>query len=298
MMNPQVPIDQFETFASGLDHPECCAFDGDGNLWAGGEAGQIYRIDATGKVETVANLGGFCAGLAFSPDDHKLFVCVAGTGIVRVSKSGGHRVFATHAGDHKIVAANYPLFDHRGRLYITDSGHWMKRNGFVLRFDHDPAAPQAPPQKIAEGNCRGEVLAGPFGYANGLALSADERHLFMVESDSDSVFRFELSFDNRLKEHEVYADHVGRLPDGLALDVEGNLYACCYASDEIWRISSDREKKLLAHDRWGILLGRPTNLAFGGKNFDDIYVANLGRDCITRAKLGIRGQPLANLQVE
>ena len=57
-------------------------------------------------------------------------------------------------------------------------------------------------------------------------------------------------------------------------------------------------KTLLAHDRWGIRLGRPTNLAFGGENFDEIYVANLGRYTITRAKLGIRGQPLANLQVE
>ena len=49
-MNPEIPIDRFEVFASGLDHPECCAFDRDGNLWAGGEAGQIYRIDPTGKV--------------------------------------------------------------------------------------------------------------------------------------------------------------------------------------------------------------------------------------------------------
>ena len=85
------------------------------------------------------------------------------------------------------------------------------------------------------------------------------------------------------------------LPDGLALDVNGNLYVCCYASDEIWRINPQREKSLLAHDRWGILLGRPTNLAFGGKNFDEIYVANLGRYTITRAPLGARGRPPANL---
>ena len=49
------------------------------------------------------------------------------------------------------------------------------------------------------------------------------------------------------------------------------------------------KKRLLAHDRWGILLGRPTNLAFGGPNFDEIFVANLGRFTITRAKLGVRG---------
>ncbi len=198
-----------------------------------------------------------------------------------LTKSGEHSVFATHAGDHKIVAPNYLLFDHRGRLYVTDSGNWMKRNGFVIRFNPD-------------GN--GTVLAGPFGYANGLALTADRRHLFVVESDSDSILRFEIGADDNLSEPDVYADQVGRLPDGIALDVEGNLYACCYASDEIWRINPDREKSRLAHDRWGILLGRPTNLAFGGTNFDEIFVANLGRYTITRANVGVRGQCLANQQ--
>jgi sugar lactone lactonase YvrE len=118
----------------------------------------------------------------------------------------------------------------------------------------------------------------------------------MVESDTGSVLRFEMAADGRLREPENYAADVGRFPDGLALDFEGNLYVCCYASDEIWRISPDRQKTFLAHDPWGIRLGRPTNLAFGGKNFDEIYVANLGRQTITRAKLGIRGQPLANLK--
>jgi gluconolactonase len=280
-MYPEIPIDRFEVFASGLDHPECCAFDRDGNLWAGGEAGQIYRIDPTGKVDTITNIGGFCCGLAFSPDDRELFVCVSGVGIVRVSKNGEHQVFATHAGDQKIIAPNYLLFDRGGRLYVTDSGNWMKRNGFVLRFEPDG---------------RGDVLAGPFGYANGLALSADERHLYMVESDSDSVLRFAIGADGQLGEPELYCENVGRFSDGLALDDDGNLCVCCYASDEIWRISPDREKTLLAHDRWGIRLGRPTNLAFGGENFDEIYVANLGRYTITRAKLGIRGQPPANLR--
>jgi gluconolactonase len=282
-MEPEIPIDRFEIFASGLDHPECCAFDRGGNLWAGGEAGQIYRIDPTGKVETIANVGGFCCGIALAPADRELFVCVSGVGVVRVSKNGEQTVFATHAGNHKIVAPNYLLFDGRGRLYVTDSGNWMKHNGYLMRFTFDG---------------RGEVLAGPFGYANGLALSADERHLFMVESDSDSIRRFEVGSDDRLHQPETYAEQVGRFPDGLALDAAGYLYVCCYASDEIWRIDRDRQKTLLAHDRWGIRLGRPTNLAFGGKNFDEIYVANLGRFTITRANIGIRGQPLANQRSE
>jgi gluconolactonase len=281
MAEPEISIDQFEVFAAGLDHPECCAFDRDGNLWAGGEGGQIYRIDSTGQVETIANVGGFCAGLAFSPDDRQLYVCVAGVGIVRVSKTGEWSVFATHAGDHKIVSPNFTLFNPSGRLYATDSGTWLKRNGFVLRFDP---------------NGEGEVVAGPFGYANGMALSADGRRLFMVESDTDSIFRFEVESNGQLREPETYATNAGRLPDGLALDADENLYVCCYASDEILRIAPSGRRSPLAHDRWAIRLSRPTNMAFGGKDFDDIYVANLGRQTITRAKLGVRGQPLANLR--
>jgi len=34
-------------------------------LWAGGEAGQIYRISPDGNAQLVTTMGGFCAGLAF-----------------------------------------------------------------------------------------------------------------------------------------------------------------------------------------------------------------------------------------
>src|SRR6266576_6118888 len=66
-MDPLIPIDRFEIFATGLDHPECCAFDRNGDLWAGGEGGQVYRISPKGDVEQVATLGSFNGGVAFSP---------------------------------------------------------------------------------------------------------------------------------------------------------------------------------------------------------------------------------------
>src|SRR2546426_8591132 len=175
-MQPEVPIEAFEVFATGIDHPECLAFDRTGDLWAGGEAGQIYRISPEGKAQLVTNMGGFCAGLAFSPKD-ELLVCNPSLGIVRVRPSGEFSVFASHAGDHKIICPNYGLFDRAGNYYVTDSGNWKKNNGYLLRFTPDG---------------RGQIVAGPFGYANGLALSADEKFLFMVESNTDSVLRFEL----------------------------------------------------------------------------------------------------------
>jgi gluconolactonase len=279
-ITPELPIESFQVFATNIDHPECIAFDRAGNLWAGGEAGQIYRISSDGKAQLVTTIGGFCAGLAFSPAD-ELFVCNSSLGIVRVNPSGECSVFATHAGEHKIIYANYGVFDSNGNYYVTDSGQWKKNNGYLIRYTPDG---------------HGKIIAGPFGYANGLALSADEKFLFMVESNTDSVFRFAIE-DGAVGPPEIYATKCGRLPDGLTLDVEGYLYVCCYASDEIWRISPDRQKTLFAWDRWAILLGSPTNMAFGGKDFDELYIANLARTTITRAKTGRKGMPLINQKI-
>ena len=228
----------------------------------------------------MTTLGGFIAGIAFSPLNQSLYVCNSKLGLFRVEADGRHAPLATGAAGQKIVCPNYPVFDRRGRLYVTDSGKWKQRNGFLLRFDSDGG---------------GEVIGGPFGYANGLALSADERWLYMVESDTDRVYRFELTADGQLGRGEVYAESVGRLPDGLALDEAGNLYVACYASDEIWRISPSGEKLLLGWDYHAILLSRPKIPAWCGENRDVLYAANLGRDTITRAILpGVRGQRLAH----
>src|SRR5579885_3141580 len=74
-LTPEIAIERFEIFVNGLDHPECLAFDRQGILWAGGEAGQIYRISPEGKPETVATLGGFTGGIAWTPDDAALYAC-------------------------------------------------------------------------------------------------------------------------------------------------------------------------------------------------------------------------------
>lgn len=277
-MTPEIAIESFEVYATGLDHPECLAFDQQGDLWTGSEAGTIWRIGPDRKPHAVANLGSYCAGLAFSPSD-VLLVCNPTNGIIRVDPNGETSVFASHVGDQKIVCANYGLFDSKGNYYVTDSGLWKKNTGYLLRFTPDG---------------KGEILAGPMGYTNGLALSADEKTLFMIESNTNRVFRYEIAENGKLSEGRVYADNVGRFPDGLTLDAEGNLYASTYASDEIWKIKPNGEKSLFAWDPWAIHLGSPTNMAFGGENFDELFVANLARWHVTKAKVGVKGQPLAN----
>jgi gluconolactonase len=276
----EISVDQFETYADGLDHSEDLAFDAEGLLWAGGELGQVYRIPEKGRVEEVTNIGGFCLGLTFSAND-ELFVCNPKLrAIVKVQKNGAASLFADFAGHHKLIQPNYSVFDSAGNLYVSDSGEWSRSSGCIVRFD--PSG-------------HGEIfLEGPQPFPNGLALDASERFLYIAQSHTDNVLRVEIRKDGSAGDREIYAKDIERVPDGLAFDVAGNLYVSCYASDNIFRISPDRTVRLLTYDRDGTTIARPTNIAFGGPANQYLYVANLGRWHINRAMVGVEGQRLAN----
>lgn len=281
--SPAVPLiakEDFAVFCEGLDHPEGLAFDRDGQLWAGGELGQIYRIGPAGELAEVTRLGGFCLGLTFSAA-HQLWVCNSGLhSLMCLDRSGRLLRSVETAGAARLMTPNFSVFDHQSNLYFSDSGLWDHANGCIYRLR---------PSGVVDN------IAGPFAFANGLALSADDRFLFVAESQRDCVRRIEILSSGAAGEAEVYVEGMARIPDGLALDAGGNLYVTCYASDCIYRVAPDRSVALLAWDPEGTRIARPTNVAFGGPHFNDLYVTNLGRWHIGRVHLGVPGQLLVNL---
>jgi gluconolactonase len=52
-----VTLDAFTELAGGFDHPEGIAWGPDGFLYAGGEAGQVYRVGLDGSAEEIASTG-------------------------------------------------------------------------------------------------------------------------------------------------------------------------------------------------------------------------------------------------
>ena len=269
---PAIAYQSMSVFAEGLDHAE-------GNLWAGGEAGQIYRMAASGTLELVTTLGGFNLGLCFSPAQ-ELYVCNFVNRAVHRLDRDGKLLESFHVfGGHPLIHPNFAVFDRAGTLYVSDSGHWGEPDGWVYR-------------RFADG--RSDRFAGPFHFANGLALSSREDRLYVVESKLDCVTSIEIRPDGTAGMREVYARGLERVPDGLALDEAGNLYVTCYASDCLYRVHPDRTVELFAHDPEGVLLARPTNAAFGGPERKDLYVANLGRWHITRFPTEHAGQLLAH----
>jgi len=276
-VTPTISCSEMSIFAEGLDHPEGLAFDADGALWAGGEAGQIYRI-FEGKTEQIGSVGGFCLGLTVSLRQ-ELFVCNPGLHTLqRVDRSGRVLTTIDRVDGQRLETPNFSVFDRDGNLYFSDSGKWGEVNGCVYRLR-------------ASGIV--EMFAGRFAFANGLCLNAAEDSLFVVESQRDCVTRVPIRSGGAAGTAEVYASGLARIPDGLAMDSEQNLYVTCYATDCIYRVSPARAIELFAYDPEGTILARPTNAAFGGPDGKDLYVANLGRWHITRLRTETAGQPLA-----
>ena len=207
-------------FGSGLDHPECIAWGCDGYAYAGGEAGQIYRIDlARREFEEFAQVGGFVGGIC-QDAQHRLYVCNGD--VKRVEPDGAVSTYCDRVGEVPLSAANYPVFDAAGNLYVSNSGGWHKNDGWIC--------------KIAPGG-QGEVWSRALPeFPNGTALDATGEHLYVAMSIQPRVARIKIEADGRAGAAETVFDLPQTVPDGLAFDDEGTLYCSCYRPDRIYRV--------------------------------------------------------------
>lgn len=274
------PVSGVRNFIKGLDHCEGLAVGRDGAIYAGGEGGQVYRISPDAQtVEIIAKTGGFCLGITLDAEEN-IIICDCGRReVLAVTQDGEISVLAASEAGRKLRNPNFSVFDSQGNLYFSDSGEWKEACGAIYRISDSGVNLFSP---------------GPFHFANGLALDAAERYLYVVESNLDRVLRIEVLPDGKAGVPEVFAEGIVRVPDGLAFDAAQNLYVTTYASNCIYRVAPDRHVDLLCQDVENLLLCQPTNCAFGGAHFDQLLVANLGRDHISVLDLKVKGQPLWN----
>lgn len=73
------------------------------------------------------------------------------------------------------------------------------------------------------------LLADDFAQPNGLCFSADERQLYVNDTDRQHIRVFDVQPDGTLANSRVWAETRGEgdgAPDGMKLDAQGNLYCC------------------------------------------------------------------------
>lgn len=155
----------------------------------------------------------------------------------------------------------------------------------------------------AEKKSDGEYISKRMTYdcssPNGLIFSKDYSNLYVAQSDFNGnqrrqlrSYRLDENYD--LISHEILHDfgpHRGI--DGMALDMEGNIVATCG-----WEISGpgpmicvfDNKGRIISSERTPCM--RPSNLAFGGKNLDEIYITSLEGHLYRVRNTGLIGNPL------
>jgi gluconolactonase len=265
----------------GLDHPEGVCWDpGAGCLYAGGEDGQLYRVElATGAAEVVARAPGQVLGVAVDGAG-RVLACAAGDGSLclwdpAAGDGAAHPVLREVDGE-PLVQPNFCAFAPDGTLYLSDSGTWGQDDGRLLALAPD-------------GDAR--VLSRDVGhFTNGLAVSADGRRLWCAESFDPVLSVFDLEAAE--PRAEIVRRFDGTVLDGLAPTAGGGLLVTCYRPDRIYHLDAGGDARVVAQDPQGTLLGAPTNVAFAGAELDVAVVANLGRWHLTALELGLRGVPL------
>lgn len=267
-LTPEVPHDKITVFADGLDHPECVCWHPDGCLYAGGEAGQIYRIGGDGRqIEEIARTDGFLLGVAVSPDGSWLAACDLRKKCVwKVDLSSGDLHVLSHgAGERPFQIPNHLVFDPTGNLLVSDSGSPTEATGRILSISPS-----------------GETTVwheGPFHFPNGLAFSPGGDALYVVCTFAGSVERIEVTVDGTAKERSTYVAFERVLPDGVAFSPQGDLFISCYTPSRIYRVRCGEPPivSIFADDWTDHQLCHPTNVCFGGSRRSTLFAANLGR---------------------
>lgn len=142
----------------------------------------------------------------------------------------------------KFNSPNDLVFDKKGNLYFTDPPY-----GLSEAMMDDPKK-ELPFQGVFKYDTQGELtlLTKEVSRPNGLALSPDEKTLYVANSDGEKAvwYAFQIQEDSLINPKIIYdATHlVGKeigFPDGVKVDPQGNIFTA--GPGGIWIFSPDHQ---------------------------------------------------------
>ncbi len=265
LLAPATAPAQVQKLYTGFVYTEGPAADRHGNLYFTDykdRPGKIYRIDTAGRLSVLVGDSNRANGLKINPWG-EIVACQLNGRVVAYSPDGAScRVLTSSYCGRRYNAPNDLAIDSTGGVYFSDP------------FFEAPRP--CPPQKVAavyylspSGQVRRLIddLRGP----NGLALSPDEKTLYVVPSLGRHVMAYPVFAPGQLGPGRRFCrlapSGIPFFPvgDGATVDAAGNLYVATLRGVQIF-------------DPAGRLLGllrvpeRPSNLAFGGPDRRTLYI--------------------------
>jgi len=222
--------------------------------------------------------------------DHqqRLLACEgAARRLTRTEADGAITVLAERSEGKRINSPNDVVVAADGGIYFSDP-FWA--NGFEnpygkrIREEEKELAFNGVFRVAPNGTV--EAVADDFERPNGLAFSPDGQILYVDDTRRFHIRAFDVRPDGSLANSRVFAELRAPepgVPDGMKLDVEGNLY--CTGPGGVWVIAPS-----------GVVLGRilppevPANVAWGDADWQTLYIT--ARTSVYRVRLNIPGIPV------
>jgi gluconolactonase len=248
-----------EKIADGFSFTEGPLWNSGGNylLFSDIPESKIFKWSAKNGVEIYRKVSHFSNGLTYDPDG-KLIACEhQSRSITREIAGGEFETLASHYQGKKLNSPNDVVAAKDGSILFTDPIYGLQAgNG-------GPADQELPFQgvyRIKPGNNELELITDSFERPNGLAFSPDNKTLYIADTVRQHLRAFNVDENWRFTGGQLWAElwdeNVSGRPDGLKVDVAGNLFSA--GPGGVWVFNSKAD--LLGRI---YLDGKTSNLAWG-----------------------------------
>jgi gluconolactonase len=200
--------------------------------------------------------------------------------VTRLEKDGSLTVLAERYGGKRLNSPNDLVYRSDGALFFTDPPFGLPK------FFDDPRKelPFSGVFCLIDGELK--LVSADFRGPNGLALSPDEKYLYVGnwEADRKIVERYEVNADGTLTNGKVFAD-LTDIPgedaiDGIKVDRRGDIYVS--GPGGLWILSPSGERLGTI-----VLSEHPHNLAWGDGDGKTLYIT--AQTGVYRIRLNIPG---------
>ena len=244
------------------------------NVWKGKDNTNAIAQERNGKkyVQVGPN------GETLDKQGRLVFTAMGSGQIVRRESDGKITVLADKYEGRHLNAPNDLALKSDGSVYFTD----IRANTKSSDFNPPDGVAHTGVYRIKDGKL--ELLVGDLDAPNGIAFSPDEKVLYVNDIRAKKVWRYDVAADGKISNGKVFidmnSDSRPGLPDGMKIDVQGNVWDS--GPGGIW-IVSPQGKHL------GTILTpeRLSNLAWGDDDAKTLYTT--GGTMVTRIRVKVAG---------
>lgn len=238
--------------------------------------GRVFCVQGD-NWQLVTEYDGEPNGLAFL-DAGTLLITDYKNGLMQLDVASGRvSPFLQRRNSERFRGVNDLIFDTRGNLYFTDQG----QSGL-----HDPSG------RLYRLRPSGQLdlLLHNVPSPNGLALSPDEKVLYLAVTRGNGVWRVPLMADGSVaKVSRFFSSHGPSGPDGLAMDSSGRLIVANPGLGRVWVLNHLAEPDAVILGPRGASL---TNVAYGGPQRQQLFCTNSTHGHILVCPMDTPGQPV------